>query len=500
MSGRAVIYTRVSSSRQVENNSLGQQEVECREWCRQREITVDCVFVELGESAKNTNRKAFQRMFSYLERKQDSITHFVVLKLDRFGRSVWDDGQYLLKLQKWNITVVSVRDNLDSTPTGQFKTIMIQGLAQLDNQNRSQSSRTGMLATVQSGRWAWKAPLGFLNGRRGGPSLVHDPEHAPLIAQLFERVAEGHGLQSSVDWITVLGLRTLKGHKLSTSTASRLLHCPLYKGTISVPKWGISIDNAHPPISPATTWAKVQRVLAGNTVTDVPHSKNNPAFVLKKVIVCDQCGKPATASKSTGRSAKYGYYCCHRARGHFRIRADKADAQFLDLLDALIPNPLRMNLVESVFRDVWEVRNGSRANDTERLQTQLANLKSQKKSIIAQIRVFTPTDFETAYKEVEAEILATTSVLEQIETTELDVDVAISYLNQMLWNLPNLYQTGDLNSNTLLFRTIFPQGIKCSKTGLGTPVTHSLYSMLADESVSAERLASPTGFEPVLSP
>jgi hypothetical protein len=49
-------------------------------------------------------------------------------------------------------------------------------------------------------------------------------------------------------------------------------------------------------------------------------------------------------------------------------------------------------------------------------------------------------------------------------------------------------------------RAIFPKGIKCSKVGFGTAVTHSLYSMLADDSVTAEHLASPTGFEPVLSP
>lgn len=91
MSGRAVIYTRVSSSRQVENTSLEQQERACREWCGERGIAVDCLFVEAGESAKTADRTEFQRMSAYLKHRHKEISHLVIDKYDRFSRDR-DDG------------------------------------------------------------------------------------------------------------------------------------------------------------------------------------------------------------------------------------------------------------------------------------------------------------------------------------------------------------------------------------------------------------------------
>lgn len=65
---RAVIYIRVSGSRQKENTSLATQEEICRQWCHSKGIEVERVFTDAGESAKTADRTEFQRMFAYLKR------------------------------------------------------------------------------------------------------------------------------------------------------------------------------------------------------------------------------------------------------------------------------------------------------------------------------------------------------------------------------------------------------------------------------------------------
>ena len=75
---KAVLYIRVSSSRQVENTSSTTQEELCARWCADRELEVDCVFIEKGESAKTEDRTEFQRMFKYLATVADRISHVVV--------------------------------------------------------------------------------------------------------------------------------------------------------------------------------------------------------------------------------------------------------------------------------------------------------------------------------------------------------------------------------------------------------------------------------------
>jgi site-specific DNA recombinase len=66
----AVLYLRVSFRRQVEGTSLATQEATCREWCRRHGMTVDNLFVDRGESAKTTDRPAFQEMMRYLHRSK----------------------------------------------------------------------------------------------------------------------------------------------------------------------------------------------------------------------------------------------------------------------------------------------------------------------------------------------------------------------------------------------------------------------------------------------
>ena len=47
---RGVIYTRVSSHKQVDNYSLPHQEAECRRYCEREGIEIDAVFIERGEN------------------------------------------------------------------------------------------------------------------------------------------------------------------------------------------------------------------------------------------------------------------------------------------------------------------------------------------------------------------------------------------------------------------------------------------------------------------
>lgn len=114
--------------------------------------------------------------------------------------------------------------------------------------------------------------------------------------------------------------------------------------------------------------------------------------------------------------------------------AEKVGAKFLELLDSLIPNPLRMNFVEAIFRDVWDQRNGSRPNDVERLTTELARLKSLKKSIMARIAILSEQDFAAAYQEVEADISNTKATLDEMGATELSVDLALEYLKSIAYS------------------------------------------------------------------
>ena len=194
MSGRAVVYVRVSSTDQVEGYSLEVQERDCRDYCDRHNLTVDRVFIEAGESAKTANRRQFHALFAYVAQKQNRtrVSYVIVDRLDRFSRNVDDGAIYRSKLSSWGIKLRSVKEQIDETPIGKYMTSVFNANAQLDNDMRRIHTGSGMRAAVEGGRWCWPSPLGYLPGKgKGQPSLISDADRAPLVAELFAKVADG---------------------------------------------------------------------------------------------------------------------------------------------------------------------------------------------------------------------------------------------------------------------------------------------------------------------
>jgi len=83
----AVIYTRVSSQEQADNNgSLETQKRQCEQCAKTLGIKICNFFGEPYESAKTDDRKEFQKMLSYVK-KNRHISMIIVDNYDRFSRA-----------------------------------------------------------------------------------------------------------------------------------------------------------------------------------------------------------------------------------------------------------------------------------------------------------------------------------------------------------------------------------------------------------------------------
>lgn len=132
-------------------------------------------------------------------------------------------------------------------------------------------------------------------------------------------------LHLAIEWITDLGLRTSAGHALGPSTASGLLRSPLFKGRVDHSRREVSTEGKYEPNVAPPVWAIVELAVAGMAITAVSHVGSNPTYPLKGTIICGECGKPATASTSVGRTNRFGYVHCRRELGYLRIPTDKAE-------------------------------------------------------------------------------------------------------------------------------------------------------------------------------
>jgi hypothetical protein len=302
--------------------------------------------------------------------------------------------------------------------------------------------------------------------------------------------------------LTAEGLRSRRGGKLSQQSIKGMLNSRAYVGEVFSPKWGMEAKGDFLPLVSREVFDRVQLVLAGRSPVAVPHSRDREEFPLRGLLLCSKCLKPVTASTSTGEyHSKHRYFRCHRVAGHLNVKAELVEDAFLALLDKLAPNPARMPLLEAVFRKVWEAKTHNVAADREALQRELDKLVAGKERMLQHLAQghVSGEDYAKQDRETSSSLSEIRQRLEILEMENLDIDAAIAYLSHLLWNARNIWESSDLQGKQRLQRLIFPKGLVVEKTGFGTPVTNSIFILLAGllgvASTTEEEMVRPRRFE-----
>ena len=129
-------------------------------------------YVDRGESAKTEHRPDFQRMMRRVAQQQD-VDFVIVDKLDRFARNRRDDANNLFELRLAGARLVSVKENIDDTPTGSLIHGIMATIAEYYSQNLAVEALKGMTQKAKIGGTPGRAPIGYLNvtlRSRGGTS------------------------------------------------------------------------------------------------------------------------------------------------------------------------------------------------------------------------------------------------------------------------------------------------------------------------------------------
>ena len=88
---KCYIYTRVSTSMQVDGYSLDAQKDKLRKYAEYEDMTIVGEYSDEGFSGKNIQgRLEFQRMLNDIPEGKDDVSFVLVFKLSRFGRNAAD--------------------------------------------------------------------------------------------------------------------------------------------------------------------------------------------------------------------------------------------------------------------------------------------------------------------------------------------------------------------------------------------------------------------------
>lgn len=239
-----------------------------------------------------------------------------------------------------------------NAPNEKFLLMILCSQAKLENDNRSINVIRGLKTKAELGHLPHKAPLGYTNERsylRNGGKIAIDPERAPYIKLIFEKVAHegmsGRAVQRFLLEETLM--RTRSGKPLVVSAIYSILNNSMYYGMYEYPRGsGNWCHGSYEPIITKELFDEVQDQL-NLSPRYRPRNKN---FEFTKIMKCGMCGSGITAQekfkKILGQKdpRSYVYYHCSKCHDHKcknpMIREDALILQLLEMLDDIDINTI----------------------------------------------------------------------------------------------------------------------------------------------------------------
>ena len=407
---KCYIYTRVSTSIQVDGYSLDAQKDKLRKYADYQDYVVAGEYSDEGFSGKNIQgRLEFQRMLRDIQEGKDQVEYVLVFKLSRFGRNAADVLNSLQLMQDFGVNLICVEDGIDSSKdVGKLMISVLSAVAEIERENIRTQTMAGREQKAREGRWnGGFAPYGY-KLENGDLKIAED--EVEVIQVIFDRfIHTNEGINGVAAYLNKHGYKkklrqnnTIDG--FSTSFVKKVLDNPIYMGKIvygrrrTEKKIGTRnemhvveqddfpiYDGQHEAIVSEEDWnlAQSKRKRTGKRREKV--GKTGNVSILSAIIKCPCCGKSmySNTSKPHAKDNKYrSYYYCKSTRsetGHpctFRtnIEQSQIDDYVAGVISAMVHDPQFEAAIKDKIGTVI---------DTTDMQKELETLRGQLRQTIS---------------------------------------------------------------------------------------------------------------------
>jgi DNA invertase Pin-like site-specific DNA recombinase len=401
----ALAYARVSTKEQAEKGlSIPAQLKAIREYAKSHGFRILEEYVDEGESAKTSDRPAFKRMMKRCQ-KDKSIDAIIVHKIDRFARNNIDFYACKAILKKEGIALISVTENIEETPAGQFLEGVCVAMAQFYSSNLAEEVLKGMKEKFERGEWPVTAPVGYKNVRdeKGHAYVIQDEKTAPLIRQMFELYATGqYSLISLSEEMAKRGLRSKKGKLLTAERIRQILRNKFYIGKMVM--WGKEVLGKHKPIVDKDLFNRVQRILEERRLNQEKWQRRD--FLLRGLLYCENCQKRLTAESHP----RGDYYRCQNNINNKcsepYIPTKLIESQIKRLYELMQPSPKLLKLLKAEIEEVIRNFQEKSKDEISRLKRKIAENEAKLDALIDSLasRTITPEIYKKYSQKYEEEI------------------------------------------------------------------------------------------------
>lgn len=410
------IYMRVSTEDQArEGFSLPEQKERLEAYCKFNGYKIVEYYTDAGISAKTGNKRPeYDRMLE--DGKQGKINMIIALKLDRITRSTRDWETLMDYLEKYNINIAFVNDDINTTTAnGKMVSRIMMSVSQNEIERTSERTIIGLEGAIKQGHIPARAPLGY---KHVDKKLVPDPLTKDIVIRIYNLYFEGltyNTIAKLFNKEKVCGKTNWKD-----TSILKIITNVIYKGdyiqgkTTRNPRY---FEDVVEPIVSKELWDSCQ-------VQKKKNQRNymrSQTYIFLQKLKCPKCGRilAGGASHKIKADKWYYYYRCEKCRGN--IREHEIEDSIKELLSDIFEYD---SVVNEFFLPVLQNKIHNPKEDFEKEITNLNNKKIRiRKAYIDEL--FTEEEYkeetniiENKIKDLQKKILEN----EQVSKLNLSVD------------------------------------------------------------------------------
>lgn len=476
---RCYIYTRVSTSMQVDGYSLDAQKDKLKKYAEFQDMVVAGEYSDEGKSGKNIEgRPQFLQMLKDIESGKDKVEFVLVFKLSRFGRNAADVLSSLQRMQDFGVNLICVEDGIDSSKdSGKLMISVLSAVAEIERENILVQTMEGRRQKAREGKWnGGFAPYGYK--LVDGYLYIADDE-VDVIRIIFDKyVNTTMGASAVATYLNEHGYVKKKRQNntldmFSAHFIKSILDNPVYCGKLAYGRRKNEkiagtrnqyhivkqddypvYDGVHEAIVSEEVWQMAQRKRQETGVKSEKIYNQEHENILSSILRCPVCGAAMYGNvnrkkKKDGTLYKdyYYYHCKHRTtvNGH---KCGYRRQWKQEMVDAAVEEVIRKLVTNPKFEQAIRQKIGSRI-DTEELETELEQLRKKlhqlngaKAKLGQQMDSLDVTDkhYDRKYQDMEERLYKLYDDIDSVEEEIEEVETRIYNVRQQKISGDNIYQ------------------------------------------------------------
>ena len=310
-----------------------------KNYAKNHNLKIDEFIVE-EQSAWKTGRPKFNEMLETATNlAQKTPVKILIAKHDRATRN-FDDQMIIEAAMNRGVIFEAIDIGIyQNNAMGKFQSRINTVVSSMYSDLISERVREQHNISLKQKLYPSGVKIGYLP--RQFPKQPHqsDPNTAPIIREIFERILDRQPTQNIYLWLQKIKLRTRTGKIIGKNAFYKLIRDPFYHGDFM---WkGQLYRGNHEQIISRLTFNKAQKILDNNSYLKIIEHY----YLFQKIAVCADCGHPLGVSTNK----KHRYYRCRKCKSKLYRETD-FEKFFVEFLKKAQIKPEQKEIVKEALK------------------------------------------------------------------------------------------------------------------------------------------------------